>query len=59
MNTQHLNGKIWNKNLKGNGTIMMKMILEMHLNRIGEVKYLKDRKKNLNMKNLVSVKDKL
>lgn len=56
MNIQHLNGKILNKNQIENGMIMMKMILVMLLNKIGEVKYLKDKKKNLNLKNIVNVK---
>lgn len=56
MNTQHLNGKIQNRNQIENGMIMMKMILVMLLNKIGEVKYLKVKKKNLNLKNIVNVK---
>mgnify|MGYP001807819814 CR=1 FL=1 len=36
--------------------IMMKMILVMLPNKIGEAKYLKDRKTILNMKNIVNVK---
>lgn len=33
--------------MKGNGMIMMKMILVMQVNKIGEEMYLKDKEKNL------------
>lgn len=59
MNIQHQNGKIQNKKMKGNGMIMMKMILVMQVNKIGEEMYLKDKEKNLKQKITINVKDKL
>lgn len=45
--------------MKGNGMIMMKMILVMQVNKIGEEMYLKDKEKNLKQKITINVKDKL
>lgn len=53
MNILHLNGKIQNKKVIGNGMIIMKMILVMQVNKIGVVKYLKDKKMILNQKNII------